>query len=248
MITVLAASSPTYGQSLPEIARQHGGTASSVISVNTPVSPLRDVVMDSDLIVRGQITKVEPQLTTDQSTVETVYTIRPIEVLKDARSQRMRMRGSVSPIVVRHAGGRLVTEDGLHLATSINDLPEAEYFALSEEVLVMLTYHAYTQAYEFAHGTFGAFSHSRWNGGTDDAQGDAASTRRAFERPGVSIGGLANASLNGGGASSTSLAQSRWSVIYSRMSSVSMNWLTLHWSRRHIDSSAPQLSAGRWTV
>jgi len=112
----------------------------------------------------------------------------------------------------------------------------------------MLTYHAYTQAYEFAHGTFGAFSHSRWNGGTDDAQGDAASTRRAFERPGVSIGGPANASLNDGGASSTSLAQSSWSVIYSRMSSVSMNWLTLHWSRRHIDSSAPQLSAGRWTV
>jgi hypothetical protein len=51
----------------------------------------------------------------------------------------------------------LVTEDGLHLATSINDLPEAKYFALGEEVLAMLTHHAYTQAYEFAHGTFGAF-------------------------------------------------------------------------------------------
>jgi hypothetical protein len=55
------------------------------------------------------------------------------EVLKDARSQPMRAPGSASPIAVRHVGGRLVTADGLRLATSINDLPEAEYFALVEE-------------------------------------------------------------------------------------------------------------------
>jgi len=157
MLVVLGAFSVTSGQSLPEIARQHGGTASSIIDVDAPVSSFRDVVMDSDLIVRGEIAKVETQLSADESTVETVYTIRPIEALKDARSQPMRTPGSVSPIVVRHAGGRLVTEEGLRLATSINIFPDGECFALGEEVLVMLTYHTDTHAYTFAHGAFGAF-------------------------------------------------------------------------------------------
>lgn len=144
-------------QSLPEIARQRGGSATRVIDAELPISSLRDVVASSNFILRGEIASVETQLSADESLVETVYTIRPIEALKDDRTQATPTPGTVPAVSVHRAGGRLITKDGLHLATSVSAFPEGDCFALGEEVFVMMIFRTDTHVYSFAHGPFGAF-------------------------------------------------------------------------------------------
>jgi hypothetical protein len=62
----------------------------------------------------------------------------------------------VTTIVVQHAGGSLITDDGLRLATSVNVFPEAEAFKPDEEVLLFLIYSADVRAHRIA-GEFGAY-------------------------------------------------------------------------------------------
>lgn len=73
----------------------------SAVSVDVPVSWLRDVVMDSNLVVRGEVAKVRTLLNTDRSRVETEYTIRPMEALKDEGPRAIRAPGAVPPILAR---------------------------------------------------------------------------------------------------------------------------------------------------
>ena len=149
--------SPALGQSLVDIARQNGGSAGSMTDVCGPVSSLLDVLSQSDLVVHGRIVDVKTRLSSDETQVNTEYTIAPIQAFQDKRPASVSTPGAVSRIVVRRTGGTLLTNDGLRLWTSINSFPENECFALGEEVVAFLAYSNGTRAYYFASGAFGAY-------------------------------------------------------------------------------------------
>jgi hypothetical protein len=156
-VSVVSTTPAAAGQTLPEMIRANGGVGGNSIGLDAPVSSMRDVVSGSDLVFRGGVVEARTLLSADESMVETEYVIRPIEAFKDERRQAVKTPGVVATIVVRRAGGRLVTEDGLRLWTSASIFPEAECFTVGEEVVVMLTYRPDVQAYSFTHGAFGAF-------------------------------------------------------------------------------------------
>jgi hypothetical protein len=148
---------PVLGQTLPEIARQQGGSAGTVIDITSPVSHSTELMLRSDLVIHGRVLDVKTRLNSAESDVITEYTVAPIQAFKDRRSTSVATPGTVPKIVVERYGGRLVTEDGLRLSTSVNVFPESECFTVGEEVLLFLTYHSDTRVYSFAGGEFGAY-------------------------------------------------------------------------------------------
>ena len=156
-VSIISSDSTACGQTLPEFARMNGGAAGSIIDIDAPLPSMQDVIRASDLVLRGQIAALRTMLNANQSGVETDYTIRPIEALKDERRQAVKTPGVVPPIVVRRSGGRFVSEGGLRLGTTINIFPEEECFSLGEEVVVMLTHGSGGEVYRFSRGEFGAF-------------------------------------------------------------------------------------------
>jgi len=138
------------GQTLPEIARLHGGSATHTIDIDAPVSRPGDLMSRADLVVNGRVAIVTTRLNADQSDVITEYTIAPIQAFKQQRPDSFRTPGMVSSIVAQHTGGSLTTADGLHLSTSVNIYPESETFRVGEEVLLFLSYHSDTKTYWFS--------------------------------------------------------------------------------------------------
>jgi hypothetical protein len=148
---------PAFGQSLPEHARQYGGSATNAIDVDVPVASPPELMVRADLVIRGRVAEVTTRLNADESNVITEYSIVPIQAFKERRTRAVATLGAVSKIVIRRTGGQLVTPDGLRLATSINIYPDAECFAVGEEIVAFLTYHTDTDVYSFTNGEFGAF-------------------------------------------------------------------------------------------
>jgi hypothetical protein len=139
------------------MARELGKEAVNQIGIDAPVSSIREAVLDSDLVLRGDIAALRTRLNADESTVETEYGIRPTEAFKDRLPRAVQTPGTVPTIVFRRRGGRLVTEDGLRVGTTVDIFPEGECFSAGEDVVVMLTYLPAEQVYRFSHGAFGAF-------------------------------------------------------------------------------------------
>ena len=79
---IAATSTVAFGQSLPEIARQHHGSANSVIDIDAPISQPADLMLLADLVVHGRVTDLTVRLTSDQTEVMTEYTITPIQAFK----------------------------------------------------------------------------------------------------------------------------------------------------------------------
>jgi hypothetical protein len=145
------------GQSLPDIARQYGGAASSSISGDSPTIQPSELMKLADLVVRGRIERVRTLLNEDQTNVVTEYTITPVQAFKDGRAAAVSKPGVVSEILVRRNGGVLLTSDGLRLSTSVNIYPEKECFKVGEDVVVFLVYSAAAQRYRLAAGAYSAF-------------------------------------------------------------------------------------------
>jgi len=148
---------PILCQTLPDVARQHGGSATSIINLDGPVAYLPELMSTSDLVVHARVVVVEARLSTDQSDVVTRYTLAPIQAFKQRQATSVATPGAISQIIVQRSGGRLLTPDGLRLSTSVNVYPESECFVVGEEVVVFLTYRADISAYSFTGGEFGAY-------------------------------------------------------------------------------------------
>jgi hypothetical protein len=145
------------GQTLPEIARTLGGSATNGMDIDAPISRPADLMSRADLVVNGRVTSATTRLNADQSYVMTDYTIAPIQVFKQKRLDTVSTPGMVSTIVVQRTGGSLTTADGLHLSTDVNIYPESETFREGEEVVLFLIYYADTKMYTFATGEFGVY-------------------------------------------------------------------------------------------
>jgi hypothetical protein len=146
-----------FGQALEEIARQHGGSANSMIDVDSPILQPVDLMSQADFVVYGRVTDVTARLNAAHSEVMTEYTIAPIQAFKQRVIDTVSVPGTASKIVVRRSGGILITWDGLRLSTTVNIFPESESFQAGEEVLLFLIYKADTNSYIFASGEFGAY-------------------------------------------------------------------------------------------
>lgn len=157
VICVASSGAPVEGQSLIDSARLSGGSSSLVIDVCGPIQSLADVMSQSDLVVHGRVVDVKVRLSDDEAQVNTEYVITPIQAFKDRRPATVATPGAVSKIVVRRAGGTLLTGDGLRLSTSVNIFPETESFTLGEEVVVFLAYRSDAHVYYFASGEYGAY-------------------------------------------------------------------------------------------
>jgi len=151
--------SPLTGaaQTLPEIARLHGGSANSMIDIDSPLSKPVDLFAQADLVVHGRVTSVNTRLNADQTIVITEYKVTPFKAFKERRTEGVPRPGMVEDIVVQRSGGNLVTPDGLHLSTTVNIFPDSEAFRVGEEVLLFLTYDADSRSYRFTSGEFGAY-------------------------------------------------------------------------------------------
>jgi hypothetical protein len=157
VICLAVSASPAPGQSLVDSARQNGGSSGAMIDVCGPVPSLAIVMALSDLVVHGRVVDVKTRLSSDETRVITEYTIAPIQAFKDTRPASVAIPGAVSKIVVRRTGGTLLTNDGLHLWTSVNIFPETECFTLGEEVVAFLGYDSDSHVYYFAAGGFAAY-------------------------------------------------------------------------------------------
>jgi hypothetical protein len=149
--------SPILCQTLPDVARQHGGSATTIINVDAPVARLPDLMSTSDLVVHARVVNVKARLSANQSDVVTQYTLAPIQAFKQRQATAVATPGAISQIVVTRSGGDLLTADGLHLSTSVDVFPESECYTLGEEVVAFLTYRADISAYSFTGGEFGAY-------------------------------------------------------------------------------------------
>jgi hypothetical protein len=150
-------STAAFGQNLPQIAGQHGGSANSMIDIDAPISQPADLMLQADLVVHGRVTDVTVRLNAAQSDVITQYTIRPSQAFKQRVIDAVSVPGTANKIVVQRSGGSLITEDGLRLSTTVNIFPESELFQVGEEVLLFLNYKADTKTYTFTSGEFGAY-------------------------------------------------------------------------------------------
>ncbi len=154
LIALNPLSSPA--QTLPEIAKRNGGSATGVMSVDEPISRPADLMSLADLVVHGRVTSMTTHLDTDQRFVITEYTIAPIQAFKQQQHVSVKTPGTTSNLVVQHFGGSLTTADGLRLSTEVNIFPEAETFRAGEEVVLFLQYHPDTGIYTVI-SQFGAY-------------------------------------------------------------------------------------------
>lgn len=158
LVVCLAMSgSPALGQSLPDIARQQGGSARRMIDLDGPIARPAELPAQSDLVIHGRVADVTVRLNSDQSDVVTDYTIVPIQAFTQRRIDSVASPGAISNIVVQQYGGSLVTADGLRLSTSVDIFRESERFRVGEEVVAFLIYRSELRVYYFSGGAFGAY-------------------------------------------------------------------------------------------
>ena len=105
VVCVIGTGAAVLGQTLPEMARELGGEAVNQIGIDAPVSSIREAVLDSDLVLRGDIVALRTRLNADESTVETEYGIRPTEAFKDRLPRAVQTPRTVSTVVFRRGIG-----------------------------------------------------------------------------------------------------------------------------------------------
>ncbi len=124
------------------------------------------MVKSLDLIVRSRVTGKVSQLSDDESTVYTDYTITAGRVLKKPVGWgSSSVQGPVPQIILRRVGG-LVVVDGLHLETQTDavdrDKPigvgdEYVFFLMSPVASSAMTKHARSGVFELTCGEFALF-------------------------------------------------------------------------------------------
>jgi hypothetical protein len=157
LLVCLAIAAPAVlGQklTLKEIARVNGGKASTRISANVPFGSWERVADTAELIIRGQITSVQPRLTRDDDNILTYVSLAPLEFLKGIHKQALPKPGFASGIIFVHGGGKVVV-DGLELTVHHEMAPEPA-LQVGEQVIAFLTpMTSEPGVFNLAYGTYG---------------------------------------------------------------------------------------------
>jgi hypothetical protein len=154
---LLALGATPFDQSLRQIARDQGGTASNSIDYLTPLTTVSQLLKDADYVVHAKVVSTNTMLTFDERLVATEYTILPLEVFKYRASLNSSSKpGPLPPTVVRRIGGTVI-EGEYRYATSNSGVPEAEAPQVGDVVIWFLQYSEEERVFTFAGGPFGAF-------------------------------------------------------------------------------------------
>jgi hypothetical protein len=145
------------GMSLKEIARAHGGKASSSSDVDLPSASLPEFVQEADYIVEARILTKRGVLSSDETMVRTQYEILPLRVFKDPLNTAVRPTiGSGMRLVISQPGGRM-TIDGLHLE-STNNLFPVEGLKVGNTFIMFLRHDVADGVFQFLRGPYGVYA------------------------------------------------------------------------------------------
>jgi hypothetical protein len=183
-VVCTASQSSAQQQSLIELARANGGSASVVIDVCGPRSTVESIVGPSSLIVRGMVRSVRAKLSPDETEVVTEYELIPFRLYKGSLPPLDRP-GAQPPIRFTIPYGTLDI-DGVHLSTTVNVFPAVEMPRPDEEIVVFLYQSPDWHTYALWGGEYAAFRviDGRVVGLTSEARGSQGGpqTIAEFER------------------------------------------------------------------
>lgn len=154
---ILVLTAPLLGQSLRQLAKEQGGTSTSGIDYNAPVSTVPSLLQKSDLVLYGRIAGIRTELTEDERFVATAYTVTALRMIKQTQSvNTSRTPGAVPSIIVKRIGGTL-TEGELRYSTTNNEYPLQEPLHVGDEVVLFLHREGEAEGYSVSGGPFGLF-------------------------------------------------------------------------------------------
>lgn len=154
---LLALGAPPFDQSLRQIAREQGGSASNSMDYFTPVTTVSQLLKDADYIVHAKVVSTNTVLALEERLVATEYTIVPLQVFKHRAALNSSSKpGHLPTTVVRRVGGTMI-EGEYRYSTNNSAMPEAEAPKVGDEVIWFLQYNDEEKVFTFAGGPFGAF-------------------------------------------------------------------------------------------
>jgi hypothetical protein len=154
---LLAASLGFQGpESLITSARRLGGEAQNGLDVELTFVPFGTIVANSQIIVRGYVRSISSRLSADERWVLTQYEVTPTRFFKGSTPQLSRP-GQTQPVLVTHIGGTLEI-DGLHLSSTVDIYPAADFLRPGDDVILFLSPAPLAAGcFSFEGGPFGAF-------------------------------------------------------------------------------------------
>ena len=141
------------GQTLRDLARA-GEPVNISIDCDCGQPPeLREVVAKTDVVVRGTVIKAESHLTPDERAIETVYSLRPVQIVAQREPFLYETPGLVSAVRFVHLGGS-VTIEGTPVTVTVGWLPR---IAVRTEGLFFLKHGDEPDLFVLAASPHGAF-------------------------------------------------------------------------------------------
>jgi hypothetical protein len=156
MILLVSSIDLDQGYSLRDLARANGGVIEASTSGEFRTLGIPDLVRESQAIVYGRVSAMQPTLSDDESVVFTLLQIRPIRILKMGAGPASQAAPGPQSILVRMPGGRL-EEGGLRMITRSDGFPESEALKPNEEAILFLNFFAPFNAYYLSGGASGVF-------------------------------------------------------------------------------------------
>jgi len=141
---------------LVDLARHNGGKIGVSIDINAPISTFEAVTTESELIVRGVVSRVTTRLSSDRQYVVTDFEITPFRVYKGSIENVGKTPGPTRPLVAERLGG-VLTIYGLELRTAANEFPESESLREGNDVFLFLSRDPTTPDFVFTDGAYGAY-------------------------------------------------------------------------------------------
>jgi hypothetical protein len=124
-------------------------------NVDSPVTTVRDLISESDVIVDAVIVRSSARLSPDETVLFTEYQLEPLRTLKRTDRAIDPMAPGAAPLIVRRGGGRLIV-DGLELVWNSSIYPEPMPGEL-DECMFFLKYDSEIDSYWPYGGPFGIF-------------------------------------------------------------------------------------------
>lgn len=143
-------------QTLPELARQQGGYASSSIFLHYPILHVQELMSVADLVLQAKVKGQSTILGGDQMNVYTIYELDPVRVIQARQSPASRRPGQ--PVIRARRPGGVLMMDGLRLETDVDVFPKDAALSTGAQAVFFLRADPGTdEFYNVVGGPFGIF-------------------------------------------------------------------------------------------